>query len=418
METAQLIQQAETALRKNNVAEARSLLRQVIHQDPRDDHAWLLLARTTTDAKLADEYINRARSLQQAAPLREPRQDGRSSSEKNSDRRSTSWQYGLLALAVVLLIAVAALSIAGRPRQQAIALQDDERAQVVSSVVERPSGELDRTAQPQAVVQSEPNRATSQVADSALITATEAPPRTTNKVDTAGMDSVQTQENVTPEPEPSDESDLALPAAILSGLESEALSAGQAQQTAGSEDPNQAETQATGESSADRGEEVTSAFADDNLADAEELQDLRELETAATAVLPGDENSSSSAGSGERWIDVNLTTQTLVAYEGDTPVLNSLVSSGMWQFPTVTGQFHTYMKLETQNMSGYHLGYNYYLEDVPYVMYFYEDYALHGAYWHNNFGTPMSHGCVNMNIADAGWIFDWAPLGTLVNVHY
>jgi lipoprotein-anchoring transpeptidase ErfK/SrfK len=51
-------------------------------------------------------------------------------------------------------------------------------------------------------------------------------------------------------------------------------------------------------------------------------------------------------------------------------------------------------------------------------MYFYEDYALHGAYWHNNFGTPMSHGCVNMNVADAGWIFDWAPVGTLVNVHY
>jgi lipoprotein-anchoring transpeptidase ErfK/SrfK len=122
-------------------------------------------------------------------------------------------------------------------------------------------------------------------------------------------------------------------------------------------------------------------------------------------------------GATEHWIDVDLGTQTLVAYEGDTPVLTSAISSGMAQWPTVTGQFRTWMKHETQDMSGYHLGYNYYLPDVPYVMYFFQDYAIHGAYWHNNFGTPMSHGCVNMNPADAGWLFAWAPLGTLVNVH-
>jgi lipoprotein-anchoring transpeptidase ErfK/SrfK len=68
-------------------------------------------------------------------------------------------------------------------------------------------------------------------------------------------------------------------------------------------------------------------------------------------------------------------------------------------------------------MTGYHLGYNYDLKDVPYVMYFFEDYAIHGAYWHNNFGTPMSHGCVNMNVPDAEWLYNWAPLGTLVSVH-
>jgi lipoprotein-anchoring transpeptidase ErfK/SrfK len=90
----------------------------------------------------------------------------------------------------------------------------------------------------------------------------------------------------------------------------------------------------------------------------------------------------------------------------------------MWQFPTVTGQFHTYMKYEYQDMSGYHLGYNYDLADVPHVMYFFEDYAIHGAYWHNNFGTPMSHGCVNVNLPDAAWLYNWAPVGTLVNVHY
>ena len=123
-------------------------------------------------------------------------------------------------------------------------------------------------------------------------------------------------------------------------------------------------------------------------------------------------------GDTERWIDVNLSTQTLVAYEGDTPVFNTLVSSGLPQWPTVTGQFRTYMKYESQTMNGYLLGYDYFLPDVPYVMYFFEDYAIHGTYWHSSFGTPMSHGCVNVSTPDAGWLFNWAPVGTLVNVRY
>jgi lipoprotein-anchoring transpeptidase ErfK/SrfK len=135
-------------------------------------------------------------------------------------------------------------------------------------------------------------------------------------------------------------------------------------------------------------------------------------EPAASGARPA------GVGANERWIDVNLSTQTLVAYEGDTPILTSLISSGTWLHPTVTGQYRTYMKYESQTMNGYLLGYDYYLEGVPYVMYFYRDYAIHGTYWHNNFGTPMSHGCVNMNTADAGWLFNWAPVGTAVNVHY
>lgn len=121
---------------------------------------------------------------------------------------------------------------------------------------------------------------------------------------------------------------------------------------------------------------------------------------------------------GERWIDVNLSNQTLVAYEGDTAVFDTFISSGLSQWPTVVGQFRTYMKYETQTMNGYLLGYDYYIQDVPYVMYFFEDYAIHGAYWHNNFGTPMSHGCVNVEPTEAGWLFGWAPTGTVVNVHY
>jgi lipoprotein-anchoring transpeptidase ErfK/SrfK len=62
-------------------------------------------------------------------------------------------------------------------------------------------------------------------------------------------------------------------------------------------------------------------------------------------------------------------------------------------------------------------GPGYYLPDVPYVMYFYKDYGLHGTYWHHNFGTPMSHGCVNFPTVDAGWIFENSRVGTIVNVH-
>jgi len=121
---------------------------------------------------------------------------------------------------------------------------------------------------------------------------------------------------------------------------------------------------------------------------------------------------------GARWIDVNLSTQTLTAYEDTTPVFNSLISSGTWQFPTVTGQFSIYLRYQAQDMNGYRLGYDYYLSGVPYVMYFYRDYALHGTFWHNNFGTPMSHGCVNLPTPSAQWLYNWSSYGTTVNVHY
>lgn len=62
-------------------------------------------------------------------------------------------------------------------------------------------------------------------------------------------------------------------------------------------------------------------------------------------------------------------------------------------------------------------GPDYYLPDVPYTMYFYKGYGIHGTYWHDNFGTPMSHGCVNMRTSEAAWLFDFASVGTLVNVH-
>jgi lipoprotein-anchoring transpeptidase ErfK/SrfK len=123
-------------------------------------------------------------------------------------------------------------------------------------------------------------------------------------------------------------------------------------------------------------------------------------------------------GINERWIDINLTTQTLTAYEGDTPVFSTLISSGISTRRTVTGQFRVWLRVRSQTMDGRRLGFDYYLENVPYVMYFYRDYAIHGTYWHNNFGTPMSSGCVNMKIEEAQWLFNWSQMGTLVNVRY
>ncbi len=118
-------------------------------------------------------------------------------------------------------------------------------------------------------------------------------------------------------------------------------------------------------------------------------------------------------GGNERWIDIDLSAQRAYAYQGDEMVKGFLVSTGTWQHPTVTGVFHIYVKYRAADMSGD----GYYLPDVPYVMYFYQDYGLHGTYWHHNFGTPMSHGCVNFSTPDSAWLYNFSSLGTVVNIH-
>ena len=121
-----------------------------------------------------------------------------------------------------------------------------------------------------------------------------------------------------------------------------------------------------------------------------------------------------TVGKGVRWIDVDLTNQRVYAYEGDTIVNSFIVSTGTSRTPTVTGKFKVYIRLRSGSMRGP----GYFLPDVPYIMYFHKSYGLHGTYWHNNFGTPMSHGCVNLSIADAAWLYNWSYMGTVVNVHY
>lgn len=114
-----------------------------------------------------------------------------------------------------------------------------------------------------------------------------------------------------------------------------------------------------------------------------------------------------------RWIDVDLANQRAYAYKDDEMIREFVISSGTAAHPTVKGQFHIYLKYRYDDM----VGPGYYLKDVPWVMYFYKGYGLHGTYWHHNFGTPMSHGCVNMKTDEAEWLYQFADMGTLVNVH-
>jgi lipoprotein-anchoring transpeptidase ErfK/SrfK len=116
----------------------------------------------------------------------------------------------------------------------------------------------------------------------------------------------------------------------------------------------------------------------------------------------------------ERWLDINLSTQRLHAYDGHRLIKTFVVSTGLPGTPTVTGRFRVYVKYTSTLMAGP----GYYLPNVPWTMYFYGGYGIHGTYWHNNFGTPMSHGCVNMRNEDAEWVFQFARIGTLINIHY
>ena len=110
----------------------------------------------------------------------------------------------------------------------------------------------------------------------------------------------------------------------------------------------------------------------------------------------------------EKWVSVDLYEQVAIAYEGETPVYATLISSGLADWPTNEGLFHIYVRYPRAIMSG---GFDqpdfYYLEEVPWTMYFDEDIALHGAYWHDGFGYRRSHGCVNMSITDAHWLYEF-----------
>jgi len=123
---------------------------------------------------------------------------------------------------------------------------------------------------------------------------------------------------------------------------------------------------------------------------------------------------------GNRWIEVNLEQQTLTVYDNNRLVFATMTSTGVAPFWTRPGLFQIYEKKPTETMSGATAADRsdyYYLQDVPWTMYFDEQRALHGAYWHNNFGYQMSHGCVNLSVGDAHWLYDWANLNDFVYVY-
>jgi hypothetical protein len=142
--------------------------------------------------------------------------------------------------------------------------------------------------------------------------------------------------------------------------------------------------------------------------------------------------------SDRRWLDVSILHQSLVAYEGKKPVYVSLVSTGRdglgdpkKTHSTIQGTFLIHTKHVTVTMDGDDVGDEFDLRDVPFVQYFTQGFALHGAYWHDDFGTPRSHGCVNLAPKDAAWLFNWTDpevpaawhaaltlkKGTLVYIH-
>ncbi len=129
-----------------------------------------------------------------------------------------------------------------------------------------------------------------------------------------------------------------------------------------------------------------------------DLDSLSDKEKQVLGAVSGD----------HKWIEVDLSEQRLIAHDGDKIFLESLISSGLWN-RTPTGEFRIWYKSRSQKMEGGSRanGSYYYLPNVPYNMFFNGDYGIHGTYWHSNFGTRMSHGCVNSPTAIAEQLFYW-----------
>lgn len=163
-----------------------------------------------------------------------------------------------------------------------------------------------------------------------------------------------------------------------------------------------------------RGEEIEAGdqrflVVDDGLAVRRERVRIAERIPRPAGVKPSDQ-----------WIHINLTEQTLVAYEGDRPVYATLVSTGKPGHDTRTGLYQVNRAYATKPMNGVDEDGPYQVQEVPWTMFYHGNYAVHGAYWHDVFGQTRSHGCVNLPPVDARWLFQWAkpqlPRGWSVNL--
>ena len=119
----------------------------------------------------------------------------------------------------------------------------------------------------------------------------------------------------------------------------------------------------------------------------------------------------------DKWIEVDLSTQTLTMWLGSQVVKSFLISSGKAATPTQIGEGMIYSKTPSMTMTGTIAGDYFYVPNVKWVSFFNGGEAIHGTYWHSNFGYPMSHGCINMTEVDAKTLYDFAPIGTKVIVH-
>jgi lipoprotein-anchoring transpeptidase ErfK/SrfK len=126
-----------------------------------------------------------------------------------------------------------------------------------------------------------------------------------------------------------------------------------------------------------------------------------------------DEKITELKASEKRWIEIILSRQRLIAWEKGKPVYAVIVSTGKKETPTLKGIFKIKSKHPTDRMRGE----DYDIPNVPHVMYYDGGYAIHGTTWHNRFGTPMSHGCINVAVDHAQWLFNWASAGTPVIIH-
>jgi hypothetical protein len=121
-----------------------------------------------------------------------------------------------------------------------------------------------------------------------------------------------------------------------------------------------------------------------------------------------------------KWIETNLSQQRTYLWNGNKKLKTYIVSTGKDVTPTITGSYEIYMKRDHHDMKGYDKikKKDYVQPDVRYISYFTGAYAYHAAYWHNAFGTQVSHGCINMKTAEAKYLYEWAPIGTTCFIHY
>ncbi len=156
---------------------------------------------------------------------------------------------------------------------------------------------------------------------------------------------------------------------------------------------------------------------------AEFTYETAEPEYTTRLIADGAENLPYAAAPGEKWIDINLSSHQVIAYEGATVALTMPMISGAPDTPTITGEYSVYWMPELQTMKGKNAdGTDYETPDVPWIMYFQGGYALHGAYWRSSFGYDAgsggSHGCVNLPVDSARQLYNWTEIGTKVVSHY